>query len=207
MTGTFIHPLISFAIKLSSLPNLNSASCATTSQSSLPVHSNPRCGYSSSAGICAQRHDAYRQYPLSGLHRSRHSCAKCSLRRYFLRNQRDLGTGPGNRPEVPCQPTPRTALVLGKGLSAGIRTLSQAIVVYGLSLFLGVRLNWSPLALLNVFVVVVLAATLFSNVLSHHCLHCEDPRALHGCWPGSDDAAVLRKQCYLSTDIMPAWLK
>jgi len=42
-------------------------------------------------------------------------------------------------------------------------TLSQAIVVYGLSLFLGVRLNWSPLALLNVFVVVVLAATLFST--------------------------------------------
>jgi ABC-2 type transport system permease protein len=45
----------------------------------------------------------------------------------------------------------------------GIRTLSQAIVVYALSLLLGVKLNWSPLALLNVIVVVVPASTLFST--------------------------------------------
>jgi ABC-2 type transport system permease protein len=60
-------------------------------------------------------------------------------------------------------PTPRAALVLGKGFSAGIRSLSQTVIVYGLSLVLGVKLNGSPLALLNVVVVVVLAATLFST--------------------------------------------
>ena len=53
-------------------------------------------------------------------------------------------------------PTPRAALVLGKGFSAGIRTLSQAGIVYGLSLLIGVKLNWRPLALLNVVIVVVL---------------------------------------------------
>jgi ABC-2 type transport system permease protein len=60
-------------------------------------------------------------------------------------------------------PTPRAALVLGKGFSAGIRTLSQGAIVYGLSLFLGVKLNWHPFALLNVMIIVVLAATLFST--------------------------------------------
>src|ERR1019366_4195053 len=60
-------------------------------------------------------------------------------------------------------PTPRAALVLGKGISAGIRTLSQAAIVYGLSLLLGVRLNSSPLAVLNVLVIVVLTATLFAT--------------------------------------------
>jgi ABC-2 type transport system permease protein len=60
-------------------------------------------------------------------------------------------------------PTPRAALVLGKGFSAGIRTLSQAVIVYTLSLLLGVKLNWRPLALLNVLVIVLLAATLFST--------------------------------------------
>jgi ABC-2 type transport system permease protein len=60
-------------------------------------------------------------------------------------------------------PTPRAALVLGKGFSAGIRTLSQAVIVYALSLILGVKLNWRPLALLNVLIIVVLAATLFST--------------------------------------------
>lgn len=60
-------------------------------------------------------------------------------------------------------PTPRASLVLGKGLSAGVRTLSQAAVVYFLCLLLGIRLNWSPLALLNVVAIVILGATLFST--------------------------------------------
>jgi ABC-2 type transport system permease protein len=60
-------------------------------------------------------------------------------------------------------PTPRAALVLGKGFSAGIRTLSQAFIIYALALLLGVKLNWRPLALLNMLVIVVLAATLFST--------------------------------------------
>jgi ABC-2 type transport system permease protein len=65
--------------------------------------------------------------------------------------------------EFLASPTPRAALVLGKGFSVGIRTLSQAAIVYGLSLLIGVKLNWRPLSLLNVLVVVVLASTLFST--------------------------------------------
>lgn len=61
-------------------------------------------------------------------------------------------------------PTPRGALVLGKGLSAGIRSLSQAIVVFAISGFLGVKINWNPLAIFNVIAIVILAATLFATV-------------------------------------------
>lgn len=60
-------------------------------------------------------------------------------------------------------PTPRAALVLGKALSAGIRSLSQAIIIYAVSLLLGVRLNWNPLALAGVLFVVVLGAALFAT--------------------------------------------
>jgi len=60
-------------------------------------------------------------------------------------------------------PTPRIALVLGKGFSAGIRSLAQAAIVYGLSLLLGVHMNLNPIALLNVVLIVILAATLFST--------------------------------------------
>jgi ABC-2 type transport system permease protein len=60
-------------------------------------------------------------------------------------------------------PTPRAALVLGKALSAGVRSFSQAIVIYLLSLLLGVRINWNPLALLGVAVVIVLGASIFST--------------------------------------------
>ncbi len=60
-------------------------------------------------------------------------------------------------------PTPRTALVLGKAVSAGARALSQAIIVYALAAALGVRLNWSPAALASVIALVVLGAALFST--------------------------------------------
>jgi ABC-2 type transport system permease protein len=60
-------------------------------------------------------------------------------------------------------PTPRSALVLGKALSAGVRGLSQAIIIYALSLLLGVHLNWNPAALLGIVVFVFLGSALFST--------------------------------------------
>ena len=60
-------------------------------------------------------------------------------------------------------PTPRAALVLGKALSAGVRALSQAIIIYLLALVLGVKVNWNPLALIGVLAVVILGAALFST--------------------------------------------
>jgi ABC-2 type transport system permease protein len=60
-------------------------------------------------------------------------------------------------------PTPRASLVLGKALSAGVRGLSQTILIYILAVILGVHLRWSPLALAAVFLVVVLGAACFST--------------------------------------------
>ena len=60
-------------------------------------------------------------------------------------------------------PTPRTALVLGKALAAGVRGLSQAVIIYLLALLLGVHLNWNPLALFGVLVFVLLGAACFST--------------------------------------------
>ncbi len=60
-------------------------------------------------------------------------------------------------------PTPRTALVLGKALSAGVRGVAQAVIVYVLALLLGVQLNWNPVALVGVLFIVVLGSALFST--------------------------------------------
>ncbi len=60
-------------------------------------------------------------------------------------------------------PTPRGALVLGKGLAAGVRGLAQALIVYVIALLLGVHMNWNPLALLGVIVIVILGATCFAT--------------------------------------------
>jgi len=60
-------------------------------------------------------------------------------------------------------PTPRLALVTGKALSAGIRGLTQAVIIYLLAWLLGVKLNWNPLALAAVLFVVILGAAFFST--------------------------------------------
>jgi ABC-2 type transport system permease protein len=60
-------------------------------------------------------------------------------------------------------PTPRSALVLGKAVSAGLRALTQAFIVYALALLLGVSMRWNPLALLGVLVAVMLGAAFFST--------------------------------------------
>jgi ABC-2 type transport system permease protein len=58
-------------------------------------------------------------------------------------------------------PIPRAAMVLGKALACGIRSLSQVVIIYGLALLLGVNLNLHPLALLQVVLVVFLGAGCF----------------------------------------------
>jgi ABC-2 type transport system permease protein len=60
-------------------------------------------------------------------------------------------------------PTPRTALVSGKALSAGVRGLSQVVIIYLLALLMGVRLSWRPQDLAGVVLVVVLGASFFST--------------------------------------------
>lgn len=60
-------------------------------------------------------------------------------------------------------PAPRAALVLGKGLSAGVRALSQAFIIYVLAFLLGVKIDWNPLALLGVGLVVFLGAGVFAT--------------------------------------------
>jgi ABC-2 type transport system permease protein len=60
-------------------------------------------------------------------------------------------------------PAPRTALVLGKAISAGVRALSQAVIVYLLALALGVKMQWQPAPMLGVIALVLLGAALFST--------------------------------------------
>ncbi len=60
-------------------------------------------------------------------------------------------------------PTPRPALVIGKALSAGVRGLAQAVMVYILALLLGVKMNWNLLAILGVIAAVMLGAAFFST--------------------------------------------
>ena len=58
-------------------------------------------------------------------------------------------------------PTPRAALVTGKAVAAGIRSLAQAVAILVVALLLGVRFTPNPVKLLGVLVVVLLGSAFF----------------------------------------------
>jgi ABC-2 type transport system permease protein len=61
-------------------------------------------------------------------------------------------------------PTPRAALVTGKAFAAGIRAISQVVVVLILSAILGVSFIWNPIRLLGAVAAVVLGSAFFSTL-------------------------------------------
>jgi ABC-2 type transport system permease protein len=61
-------------------------------------------------------------------------------------------------------PAPRSALVLGKAMSAGVRGLSQAIIVYVLALVLGVGIDLNPFSMLGVAAAIVVGSALFATL-------------------------------------------
>lgn len=61
-------------------------------------------------------------------------------------------------------PTPRVALVSGKAFAAGLRSATQALVVFALAAVLQVHLNWNPLNLLAAVLVVMVGSAFFSTL-------------------------------------------
>ena len=60
-------------------------------------------------------------------------------------------------------PSPRSALVLGKALAAGLRGVVQAAIVFLIALALGIELRWQPLPIVVVLMAVMLGSAIFST--------------------------------------------
>ncbi|MFZ1992152.1 MAG: ABC transporter permease, partial [Alphaproteobacteria bacterium] len=60
-------------------------------------------------------------------------------------------------------PAPRSALVIGKSLAASLRALSQALIVYVVSILLGVHVSFAPASMLGVVGAIIIGSALFST--------------------------------------------
>jgi ABC-2 type transport system permease protein len=104
-------------------------------------------------------------------------------------------------------PTPRTALVLGKALSAGVRALILVVIIYLLALVLGVQMNWNPLALLGVLFVALLGAAFFATLsLIIACLVKSRDRFM-GIGQLLTMPLFFASNAIYPISIMPAWLQ
>lgn len=73
--------------------------------------------------------------------------------------ERDLGI----LQKLLVSPAPRTALVLGKALSAGARGMAQGVMIYTLSFLLHIHLNLKIHHILGVAAFIILGSALFST--------------------------------------------
>lgn len=104
-------------------------------------------------------------------------------------------------------PTPRLSLVVGKGLASGIRALPQAIVIYLVSLILGVSMQENPLCILGVFVLLVLGSACFSTFsLIIACLLKTRDRVM-GIGQVLTMPLFFASNAIYPIDVMPTWLQ
>jgi ABC-2 type transport system permease protein len=104
-------------------------------------------------------------------------------------------------------PTPRGALVLGKSLSAGIRSLSQAVIIYILALILGVKVDWNPLSLIGVLIAVMLGAALFSTFSLIIACIVKTRERFMGIGQVMTMPLFFASNAIYPISIMPAWLQ
>jgi len=104
-------------------------------------------------------------------------------------------------------PAPRSALVLGKALAAGLRALSQAAIVYVLAAAMGVPLAWSPAALAGVVALILLGAALFSTFSLIVACIVKTRERFMGIGQVLTMPLFFASNAIYPIDLMPGWLK
>ncbi len=104
-------------------------------------------------------------------------------------------------------PAPRSALVLGKALAAGVRGLTQAAVVYVLAGLLHVAISLEPVRLAGMMLIIVLGAGLFATFsLIVACLVKTRERFM-GIGQVITMPIFFASNAIYPLEIMPAWLR
>ncbi len=104
-------------------------------------------------------------------------------------------------------PTPRIALVLGKMISAGIRGLSQAVIVVIFSLILRIELRFSIAVILGVIVITMLGAGFFTGMSMIIASIVKTRERFMGVGQVATLPLFFASNAIYPIDIMPGWLQ
>lgn len=104
-------------------------------------------------------------------------------------------------------PTPRLALVLGKMVSAGIRGLAQAIIIFLFAALLRIQLILTPLSFLVTFAIVMLGAGFFSSLSMIIASIVKTRERFMGIGQVITLPLFFASNAIYPIEIMPAWLQ
>jgi ABC-2 type transport system permease protein len=104
-------------------------------------------------------------------------------------------------------PKPRVALVAGKAFAAGVRAVSQVVVVLIMASLLGVRFHWQPLRLLGAIAAVMLGSSFFASLSMTIAGLVRTRDRLMGIGQGITMPLFVASNALYPTAVMPAWVR
>ena len=104
-------------------------------------------------------------------------------------------------------PAPRSILVIGRAIAAGIRGISQIFIIYFLSFLLDIHLRWDLLAFIGVLATVMLGGAVFSTFSLIIASLVKKRGAFYGYWTSVDDASFFASNALYPIEMMPKWLQ
>jgi ABC-2 type transport system permease protein len=104
-------------------------------------------------------------------------------------------------------PSPYSSIVIGKALSAGIRGVFQAIMIFGLALVIGVNVRLDVLDVAGVFVAIIVFAMCFSSLSMLLASFLKTRDRMMGIGQLITMPLFFASNAIYPLSIMPAWLK
>jgi ABC-2 type transport system permease protein len=104
-------------------------------------------------------------------------------------------------------PIPRYSIVLGKTLSAGVRSVIQAAVVFVLAVIIRVHLILTPASIIGTLVIIVLTGMCFSSLSIFLASFFKTRERMMGIGQAIIMPLFFASSAIYPIDIMPSWLK
>jgi ABC-2 type transport system permease protein len=104
-------------------------------------------------------------------------------------------------------PAPRYTIIIGKALSAGVRSIFQAVVVFILAFMIGVHLNLNVFTILGVTSVIVLCGMCFSSLSMFLAALMKTRERMMGIGQAITMPLFFASSAIYPVDIMPHWLR
>jgi ABC-2 type transport system permease protein len=117
--------------------------------------------------------------------------------------ERDLGI----LNKLLASPAPRSAIVIGKTLSAGLRGVFQAIMVVILALILQVKISFNPLHLLGVLIIVILLGMTFASLSLTIASFFKTRERVMGIGQALTMPLFFASSAIYPISVMPTWIK
>lgn len=104
-------------------------------------------------------------------------------------------------------PSPRSSIVVGKALAAGVRGIFQAVMIFALALVINVNLRLDPLDIALVFVVIVLFAMCFSSLSMTLASVLKTRERMMGIGQAITMPLFFASNAIYPIQLMPQWLR